>query len=201
MAAALALALSVPAAARPQGFASAAAGGQALLSVGWELALPLQGLDDAVGRSALRSFQAEVRASPRRAVSLGVAGGWTWLAADRGQGTLQLPAATVGGSLYRRLQLTRALLTAHLYLSRGVVQPYLGGGAGAAWTATYEQVGEVVRRRDDVHVAWEPELGLLWTVGRGLALRGAVAWHVVQARWDSGRRLEWIGLQLGVAAY
>jgi len=186
---------------RAQGYAAGARPEQILMGVGWAAAVPQRGLADFVDKTSFRAFDAELRYAPRRLFSLGLASGWSWIAQARGQGRLELPQATISGNLYRRVQLFRLEVDAHVYLLGGAVQPYLGIGGGPLWSQEYQQVGEVVKRQSAVQLAWNPQLGLLWTFRPGLALQAQAAWHLTSAHLGSARRAEWLGLRLGLAAY
>ena len=104
---------------------------QTYWAVGWSAAVPVTALR--AGFISDRLARGRRRHPHRRGrrLALGVSGTWTWL--DQTFPSLSLeqpPSLTFTGPVYRRLSATTVLATAHYYLTKGDVQPFVGGGSG-----------------------------------------------------------------------
>ncbi len=172
-----------------------------LVGVTWEGGVPLTSMRGYADQLSYRGGQVEVRFGLVRHLSVGLATSWNWFSQTFPTRSVQYPSATVTGRAYDRVQLITLRATAHWYLTDGPVQPYLGAGIGAAWVSDYQSVSTLATSDSRFALTVDPQLGILVSVGRGLAIDVAARWHYTRARFAQVENANWAGLAVGVAAY
>lgn len=188
-------------AARADGFQDTAYRRSTLLSVTWEVGVPLAGLRDYVDEPGLRGGQLEIRRGVARRLSLGLAATWSWLAQSHAWKSVEYANATVTGPLYQRVRLATVRGTGHWYLSGGPLQPYVGVGAGALSYETYRNVAGSVETGSGWTAVVDPQFGVLWSIGRGLAVHVQAHFLYSRARFSGVDDARWLGIQAGLAGY
>jgi opacity protein-like surface antigen len=188
-------------AARAEGYADSSYHLTRLLSVGWEAARPAAGLADFVSNDSPRGLQAEVRYSVVRQLSLGVACSYNWFAQNIPRGEIAYPDALVTGPVYHRAQIITLRATGHLLLTRGPVQPYLGVGVGGVRYDAREEIGGLAVKSTGYGLAAGPEVGLLVTVKRGLAIHLQLRYQVNRIEFAGVKNPGWYAVDLGLAFY
>ncbi len=188
-------------AARADGFQDSRLRDSTMVAAGWEAAIPSRTLRDYVEDPGYRGVQVEVRRGIARALSLGLASSWTWLAQSYASKQVEYPNATVSGPLYQRVRFVTLRGTAHWYLATGALQPYLGVGAGGLSYETYRNVGQWVQSRSDWALTADPQLGILWTISPGAAIHVQARYQISTARFQGVDQASWVGIQAGIAAY
>jgi opacity protein-like surface antigen len=188
-------------AARAEGYADTSYHLTRLLSVGWEAARPAAGLSDFVGNDSPRGLQVEVRYSVVRQLSLGVAASYNWFAENLPYGEISYPDALVTGPAYHRAQFIGLRATGHLLLTRGPVQPYLGVGLGGVRYDVREEIGGLAVKSTGYGLAAGPEVGLLVTVRRGLAVHLELRYQVNRVEFAGVKNPAWYAVDLGLAFY
>ncbi len=188
-------------AARADGFQDTAYRRSTLLSATWEVGVPAAGLRDFVDEPGYRGAQVEVRLGVARHLSLGLATTWSWFAQNYASKSVDYENATVTGPLYQRVRFATLRATGHWYLSGGPLQPYVGAGAGALSYETYRKVARSVETGSGWSVVVDPQLGVLWNFGRGLALHVLAHYQFSRARFSGVDDARWLGVQVGLAGY
>ena len=188
-------------AARADGFQDSRIRHGAMLTVGWEAAVPQAALRDYVEDPGYRGIQVEARRGIARSLSLGLATSWTWFAQSYPSKQVEYPGATVSGPLYQRVRFATLRATAQWYLTTGMLQPYLGVGAGGLSYQTYRNVGGWVESRSDWALTADPQLGILWTISGGAALHVQARYQYSTARFYGVDAASWVGIDVGIAAY
>lgn len=184
-----------------EGFQESSYRRSTLISVGWEVAVPVAGLRDLVDEPGLRGGQVELRRGVARGLSLGVAAGWSWLFQNHAWKSVEYPDAVVTGPLYERVRLASVRGTGHWYLTRGPLQPYLGVGAGGLSYETYRNIGGSVETGSGWAGVVDPQVGFLWSIGRGLAVHVQAHFLYSWARFSGVEEARWVGIQAGLAGY
>ena len=172
-----------------------------LVSLTWEVGVPLQDLRSYVDEPSYRGGQLEVRFGLARHLSVGLATSWNWFAQNFAQKSLSYPNATVTAAVYDRVQLITLRGTLHWYLLDGPVQPYLGLGAGGAWHSTFQAVADLSDSSHGFDFTADPNLGILFTIGPGLAVHLAARYQFTLAKFRGVERAQWLGASLGLAVY
>ena len=187
--------------ARAQGYADSSYHLTRLLSVGWEGARPTAELADFVSNDSPRGLQVEVRYSVVRQLSLGVAVSYNWFAQNLPQGEIAYPDALVTGPVYHRAQFITLRATGHLLLTRGPIQPYLGVGLGGVRYDVREEIGGLAVKSTGYGLAADPEVGLLVTVRRGLAINLQLRYQMARVEFAGVKNPAWYAVDLGLAFY
>ncbi len=187
--------------ARADGYVSSGHRLSTLVSLTWEIGVPAGTLPSFVDATSARGGQLEVRMGVARHLSLGLATSFNWFSQNDAQKSLDFPNATVTGPVYDRVQIFTLRLTGHWYLTDGPLQPYIGAGAGGAHDDVYRFVGDLATSSSDFSATIDPQFGLLWTLGPGLALHFQVRWQYTFARFANVKNAQWVGAQVGVAVY
>jgi len=165
-----------------------------LLGVSWEYGLPTADLrTNFVNRGSPSGVQATVRYGLAARFSAGLDLSW-----NRFQQTL--PTGDQA-----RMDATSARATVHYYLLASEIQPYVGVGAGGVWRratlgAAPSQTG--------FGFCVDPQVGVLLTVGNGVALNVHARYVFTTASFDLGgqpqvsvRSPRWVQAGVGVALY
>lgn len=188
-------------AARADGYQDTAYRRSTLLSATWEAGVPLAGLRDFVDEPGYRGGQLEIRRGVVRHFSLGLAATWNWFAQNYAWKSVDYANATVTGPLYQRVRFATLRGTGHWYLSGGPLQPYVGAGAGALSYETYRNVAGSVETGSGWTAVVDPQIGVLWSIGRGLAVHVQAHFLYSRARFSGVDDARWLGIQVGFAAY
>lgn len=195
------LLLAPGARAAAQGFAGTRHDLSSMLGASWEASFPRGGLRDFAGASSLRGAQFEARFALAPRFSLGVASSWSWLARNEAAGSIAFPDALLTGPVYRRVQVLTLRATAHVYLARGSIQPYLGVGVGGAYGDALVGAGDLRREQRGWGLAADPQLGLLVSIRAGFAIHAQARWQLTRNEIGGVRRAEWLAGSVGVAVY
>lgn len=188
-------------AARADGFQDSAYRRSTLLSVAWEAAVPTAGLRDYVDEPGFRGGTVELRRGVASRLSLGLAATWGWLSQSHSWKSVQYVDASVTGPLYQRVRLAAFRGTGHWYLTRGPLQPYVGVGAGTLSYETYRNVAGSVETGSGWTAVVDPQIGVLWSLGRGLAVHFQAHVLLTRARFYGVEDARWLGIQAGLAGY
>lgn len=172
-----------------------------LVSLTWEVGIPLSDLRTYVDQTSFRGGQLEFRFGVARHLSLGLATSWNWFAQNFEQRSVQYPDATVTAAVYDRAQFIALQGTIHWYLVDGPVQPYLGAGGGGAWTSTYQAVADLTSSSTVFDYAARGDAGVLVNLGPGFALHLSARYQFAHAGPKGASPAQWIGVNLGLAAY
>jgi opacity protein-like surface antigen len=204
----VALALAAAGAARADGYLESRYSLTRFLSLDWEPAMPMAGfeggtggLDGFVEDSTLRGIQFDIRWGVARHLSLGIATSWHWFAQNYDSKTVQLDGATVTAAVYERVQLATLRATLHWYLTDGPVQPYLGFGVGGAYYDSQIAVTDLTEPESGFALAGDPEIGLLWTIGPGLAVQVLARYQYTTASFAGVENAQYLVVGIGLAAY
>ncbi len=193
--------LAAAGAARADGYLDSSYHLGTLVSLTWEVAAPLGELRGYVNRASTRGGQLELRFGVARHLSLGVAASWNWFAQNFSARSVRYPDATVTAAVYDRAQYIALQGTLHWYVLDGPLQPYLGAGAGGVWSSTFRSVADLTSSASSFDLAARGDAGALLTVGAGLALHLSARYQLTLAPLPGGRRAQWIGVNVGLAAY
>lgn len=167
--------------ARAEGFGSE---NPALFALRWEVAAPLGDLRSKfTDKTSPVGAAGEMRIAVGQRASLGVAATWNRF---------------TGGPASARIDAVASRLTAHYHLSRSWVQPYIGAGAGAAWIRTSSPT---TARNDKVGLCADPQLGLLLTLDREIALDINVHYQFTTVSSSTLKDYQWVGAGIGLAFY
>jgi hypothetical protein len=172
-----------------------------LVSVTWEVARPGGGLRDFVDATSARGGQLDVRFGVARHLSLGLATSWNWFSQNFSQLSANYPNATVTSPAYRRAQIFTLRAAGHWYLTDGPLQPYLGLGIGAARDDTYQSLLDFVSTSSRLRFAADPQVGLLFRLGPGVALHAQVRYQLTFDKTADLKNVQWVGGQIGIAVY
>jgi hypothetical protein len=200
-AAILALLAAAASPARAEGYLDSPYRLTRFLSLDWEPAAPMESLRDYVDDVALRGGQFDVRFGVARHLSLGIATSWQWFAQNWSARTVQYQNAAVTGTVYSRVQFITLRATLHWYLTDGPLQPFVGFGAGGVWYDTFQAVADVSETTSGFAFAGDPEVGVLWTVGPGLALQVLARYQYTTAKFANVENAQYLVIGIGVAVY
>ncbi len=155
-----------------------------LFTARWEVAEAVNELRNTISQLSLEGASGDFRVALGKSnFSFGVALGWNRL---------------YGGTPYTVVEAASPMAVLHGYLSRSGVQPYLGVGAGGAYTRTTIGSAPYVPKWG---FAVDPQLGLLVTITPELALdlRLHYEWTTVQT--SVAKNYQWAGVGIGFAFY
>lgn len=187
--------------ARADGFQASRHRRSTLLSLTWDVGIPVEGLRDYVDERAYRGGQLELRRGIARQLSLGLAATWSWFSQNYTQKTIEYPGVTVTGPLYQRVRFASIRATGHGYLAGGPVQPYVGVSGGALSWATYRRIAGSVETDSGWAPLVDPAVGVLFTLRRGLALHVEGHLQYTWARFHGVEDARWVGIRAGLAGY
>lgn len=199
--ASLAVLLGAAPAARAEGFADASYQSGRLIAVAWEGGRPLGNLRDFTGATTAWGTHFDLRLAVAHRLSLGLATSWSWYSRSLSAGTIELPAATLTGPVYRRAQFLTLRATAHWYLGGRAVQPFVGLGAGGTWGDTLQEAPGLAVRSRRYGVGVDPEAGLLVTFRPGVALFLQARYQLANNRFAPFQNPTWLALDAGLAVY
>jgi len=171
------------------------------LSLAWEPAMPLEGFRDYVEDPSARGGQFDLRFGVVRHLSLGLSSSWHWFAQNFDQKTVEYPDAAVTAAVYDRAQFITLRATLHWYLIDGTVQPYVGVGAGGVWYDAHRTVAGASETWSGFSFAGDPQVGLLWTIGPGLALHLAARYQFTLASFAGVENASYAVVSAGIAVY
>jgi hypothetical protein len=173
----------------------------ALVSIGWEIGVPVGSLRDFASATSIRGGVFEARIGIVRHFSLGLSTTWNWFSKNSSQETLTFPNSNVTGAVYQRVQFFTLRGTGHWYMTDGPLQPYLGLGLGVAWNNAYREVADVSISENGFNFAGDPQLGLLWTVAQGLALNVQARFQFTFTKFFDVKNAHWLGIDIGMALF
>jgi opacity protein-like surface antigen len=173
---------------------------QTYWGVGWSVPVPITAMRASyIDNPGWLGGTFDLRIGVVGRLALGVSANWNWFDQVFPFTTVQSGDFTFTGPLYRRLSAFTCLGTAHYYLTRGAVQPYLGVGAGGIWTSTLQQVVNLQQGGSNSGFAFAGEAGILFTVAErlGLYLSGRYQYNLTTL--DGVRNPQWVAGQTGIA--
>lgn len=189
-----ALALLPGSPARADGYLESASYHSTLFTVGWDAAAPIGKLRTGfIDRRSYTGLGLGLRFGQRPQLSVG--GDFTWN---------RFSQASPDGGGDRTLDAFTARLTLHRYFTTSAVQPYIGGGIGGVWREA--GVGGA-SYASGIGACIAPEIGLLLTFGRGIALDIAARYELTTANVEftnppvSAKFPQWIGVHVGFGVY
>jgi opacity protein-like surface antigen len=141
---------------------------RSMFAINWEIAQPISGFADYIDRLSMSGFSMETRSLVRPNVSAGFSFSYnrfdqTFPAYQQVTGT-----TTVTGPVYRYADLFALRALAHYYFLQGsMIEPYIGGGIGAAWAYGYQQVADFSNTQSNIDFIVSPEIGATVMLARG----------------------------------
>jgi len=168
--------------------------GESLWAVSWEAAVPLTQLRAQLfPKWSPTGLQLEWRTGITSRLSAGVAFSYNHFKNEGTQGVSgKMNAVPVRGTI-------------HYYVGPSALQPYFGVGIGVAWVEA-ALTGATATRR--FAFCADPQLGLLWTVGNGVALNFIARYQFTTAAITfpeapniSVKNAQWAALDVGIAFY
>ena len=190
----LALALLPGAPARADGYLESLSYKSKLFTIGWDMAFPVGRLrSELIDARSYAGLGVGLRFGVRPKLSLGADFAWNSFvqASPDGRGDRKLDAFTVRATLHR-------------YFTTSAIQPYIGGGIGALWREAGLPGGPYA---SGIGACISPEVGLLLTFGRGIALDVAARYQLTTAGIEfaappvSVKFPQWFGIHVGLAVY
>jgi hypothetical protein len=165
-----------------------------LTTAGWELSVPVTDLrSNFINATSTTGVGLGVRFGLATQLSVGADLAWNRFQQSSALGdTLRMDAISLRG-------------TAHYYFTGFEFQPYAGIGVGGLYREAVLNVGPT---QTGFGLCGGPELGLLLTVGRGLALNVQARYEFTTASFDVNgnpnwhvKFPSWVSVQVGLAAY
>jgi hypothetical protein len=165
-----------------------------LMTAGWELGVPVADLrSDFINATSATGFGLGVRFGLGTQLSAGADLSWNRFQQSSALGdTLRMDAISVRG-------------TFHYYFTGSEFQPYAGVAIGGLYREAVLNAGPT---QTGIGLCGGPELGLLLTMSRGLALNVAARYEFTTASFDVNgnpnwhvKLPSWVGVQVGLAVY
>jgi hypothetical protein len=191
----LALAVIAPGASRADGYLSSEFEHRPVLTMaGWELAVPTMSLRSSfIDATSTTGLGVGMRFGVGSQLSMGVDLGWNRFE----------QSSTLGDRFH--MDATSLRLSLHYYFTGSEIQPYVGIGAGGVYREAILNGGPTQTGFGGIG---GPELGLLLTVGQGLALNVTARYEFTTASFDVNgnpswkvKYPSWVGVQVGLAVY
>jgi hypothetical protein len=166
----------------------------ALLTAGWEVAVPTMSLrSEFIDATSLTGIGVGMRYGLATQLSAGADVTWNRFHQDSAIGDrFRMDAVSLRGTI-------------HYYFSGSRIQPYAGFGAGGLYREAILNDGPT---QVGLGVCGGPELGLLLTTGKGVAIHLATRYEITTASFDVNGRSDWnvkfpswFSVQLGFALY